>query len=102
MSMHEVREGSQARLTMTFKDFDGSAADPTTPTMAIHDLLSGTEIRAAAAISPSSGVAIETITAAENAMVDASLDYETHRVTIQSDEVNEEFRFRVRNLAHVS
>ncbi|KKN73414.1 hypothetical protein LCGC14_0401170 [marine sediment metagenome] len=99
--MNEVREGSQARLVMTFKNFDAAAADPTSPTMAIHDLLSGTAIRAAAAISTTSGVATETITAAENAMVDSSLDFETHRVTIQSDEVNEEFRFRVRNLAQV-
>lgn len=100
--MAEVKEKSQARLTMTFKDFDAAAADPTTPTMAIHDLLTGTEIRAAAGISTTSGVATETITAAENAMIDASLDFEVHRVTIESDEVNEEFRFRVRNLAQVS
>ncbi len=99
--MADVNEGSQARLTMTFKDFDEAAADPTSPTMAIHDQLSDTEIRAAAAISTTSGVAIEVITAAENAMVDSALDYEVHRVTIQSDEVNEEFRFRVRNLAQV-
>jgi hypothetical protein len=100
--MGEVKEKSQARLTMTFKDYDGVASDPTAPTMAIHDLLTGTEIRAAAAISPTSGVAIETITAAENAMIDASLDFEVHRVTIESDEVNEEYRFRVRNLAMVT
>ncbi len=100
--MADVKEKSQARLTMTFKDFDASAADPTSPTMAIHDLLTDTEIRAAAGISTSSGVAIETITAAENAMIDASLDFETHRVTIKSDEVNEEFRFRVRNLQLVT
>ena len=99
--MNEIREGSQARLVMTFKDYDGAATDPTSPTMAIHDLLSGTVIRAAAAISTSSGVATETVTAAENARVDASLDFEVHRVTIQSDEVNEEFRFRVQNLAQV-
>ncbi len=99
--MNEVREGSQARLVMTFKNFDAAAADPTTPTMAIHDLQSGTEIRAAAAISTTSGVATETITAVENAMIDGTLDYEVHRVTIQSDEVNEEFKFRVKNLAQV-
>ena len=96
--MDEVREGSQARLTMTFKDFDAAAADPTSPTMAIHDQLTDTEIRAAAAISTTSGVAIEVITAAENAMIDGSLDYEEHRVTIESDEVNKEFKVRVRNL----
>lgn len=100
--MAEVKEGSQARLTMTFKDYDGNAQDPTGPTMAIHDLLTNTEIRAAAGISTSSGVATETITAAENAMVNSGLDYEIHRVTIESDEVNEEFRFRVRNLAMVT
>lgn len=100
--MAEVKEGSQARMTMTFKDYDGNAQDPTTPKMAIHDLLTGTVIRASAGISTTSGVATETITAAENAMIDASLDYETHRVTIESDEVNEEFKFRVKNLAHVS
>ncbi len=100
--MNEVREGSQARLVMTFKDYDGSATDPTSPKMAIHDLLSGTEIRATAAVSTTSGVATETITATENAMIDSSLDYEVHRVTVESDEVNEEFRFRVRNLAKVS
>lgn len=99
--MADVKEGSLARMTMTFKDYDGAAQDPTSPTMAIHDLLTDTEIRAAASISTTSGVATEVITAAENAMVDSSLDYETHRVTVKSDEVNEEFRFQVRNLAKV-
>ena len=100
--MDEVREGSQARLVMTFKDYDAAAADPTTPTMAIHDLLTDTEIRASAGISTTSGVATEVVTAAENAMVNSALDYEVHRVTIESDEVNEEFKFRVRNLAMVT
>ena len=100
--MTDVREGSQARLTMTFKDFDKDAADPTSPTMEIHDLLSGDEIRAAAAISTTSGVATEVITAAENAMIDGALDFETHRVTIKSSEVNKEYKLRIRNLAKVS
>jgi len=100
--MDEVREKSQAFLTLTFKNKAGTAANPTSPQYRIDDLLSGTAIAALASVSPTAGVIEVTITAAQNAMVDSSLDYEVHRVTVTSDEVNEEYRFRVRNLAKVS
>ena len=99
--MAEVREGSQARLKMTFKNFDGTATNPTSPKYRIDDLESGDSILVATNLSPSAGVVTITITAAQNAMVDAALDFERHRVTVTSDDVNEEFTFRVRNLAKV-
>ena len=100
--MPEVKEKSQARLKMTFKDFNGTATNPTSPKYRIDDLESGEAILAATVLSPSAGVVTITITAPQNAMVDAALDYERHRVTVTSDEVNEEFTFRVRNLAKVT
>ncbi len=100
--MDEVREGSQSFLTVTFKNKAGTATNPTNPKYRIDNLLSEDAIKALTALSPSSGVVEITITASENAMVNGALDYETHRVTITSDEVNEEFRFRVRNLAQVT
>ena len=100
--MDEVREKSQAFLTVTFKDKGGTATNPTSPKYRIDDLLTGDSIKALTALSPSSGVVEITIEASENAMVDATLDFEVHRVTVTSDQVNEEFRFRVRNLKKVS
>ena len=100
--MAEVREKSQARLKMTFKDFDGTATNPTDPKYRIDDLESGDSILVATNLSPTSGVVTITITAAQNAMIDAALDFERHRVTVTSDQVNEEFTFRVRNLKKVS
>ena len=99
--MAEVRENSQARLKMTFKNFDGTATNPTSPKYRIDDLKSGDSILVATSLSPTSGVVTITITAAQNAMIDAALDFERHRVTITSDEVNKEFVFRVRNLKKV-
>ena len=99
--MDEVREKSQAFLTVTFKDKAGTATNPTNPKYRIDDLLSGNAIKTEANLSPSSGVVEITITATENAMVDPTLDFEVHRVTVISDEVNEEYRYRVRNLAKV-
>ena len=100
--MEEVREKSQAFLTLTFKNKAGTAANPTSPKYRIDDLLTGDAIKVATVLAPTAGVIEITIAASENAMIDSSLDFEVHRVTVTSDEVNEEYTYRVRNLAKVT
>ena len=103
--MPVVNEGSTAYLTVTFRDKNAAAAQPTSSTYQI-DAEDGTSIRVSTALSPSSGVVEITLDKNDNALKDSSLPIERHRVTVNgvfgsNDEVNSEFIYEVRNLAEV-
>ena len=101
-----VNEKSTAYLTVTFKDKDGNEQAPTSATYRIDDVDSGTEIKTDTALSVAASVEI-TLTPDDNAILDSGQSYEKRRVTIKasygaSDGVNEEYLYRVKNLAKVS
>ncbi len=102
-----VNEQSTAFLTCRFLDKNGDPAVPNTITYRVDCLTTGTAIRASTPISsPASTIEI-TLDSADTRIVTSTNPYEERVVTVEAsyggtDEVNEEFRFRVKNLNYVS
>jgi hypothetical protein len=106
MALPEVNERSAARLTASFYDFDDALSAPSSITYAVYDLDTGTELRANTAVSPASTVTI-TLDSTDTQIIDDAKPVEVHFVVIKAvyaagDEVNDSYRFRVKNLAHLS
>ena len=104
----QVNEDSTAYLTVTFKDKDGVAGDPTSATYRIDDEESGDPVRASTAITlDGDGTVTITLDVTDNAIINSALPSEIKVVTIigvisaGSDEVAAEFKYRVINLAYV-
>jgi hypothetical protein len=101
-----INEQSTAYLTITFKDENGDASQPSSSTYQIHDEASGTEIQSETALSPTAGVATLTLTPAFNTIINSDLPWETRIVTIHGEyaggqQINEICRYRVKNLGHI-
>ena len=97
-----VKERTTAYLTVTFRDKAGTAVAPAAATYSVYDMTTGTEIRAATAISPAPSVEI-TLGATDNAIQNPGNARERRRVTVRAtfgadDELNDEFEYYVQNL----
>jgi hypothetical protein len=107
MALDITNEGTSAFVTVTFYDKSGVPEDPSASTYEVHDEDTGTELVAAAALTPVSGVVEVELSGAAVDMHDATKPRETHVLTIKAthgggQSMNAAFRYRVRNLAHVT
>jgi hypothetical protein len=101
-----VNDSSTAYLSVTFTDKTGVAVAPSTVNYTIHDVTSNTQVKASTSVSPSATVEI-TILPSENAILDTAQNYEMRRVTViaaygGSDQVTDEYTYRVKNLRNVT
>ncbi len=101
-----INERTTARIRITFLDFDGAAAQPTSATYRVDDVSSGTAVVASTPLSPSSGVATVTLPASANAILSDRNAFERRRMTVVAqygadDQVTAEYDFRVANLRNV-
>lgn len=97
-----VKERTTAYLTVAFKDKTGAGAAPSAVSYSVYDMTSGTELRAATAVSPAASVEI-VLNAVDNVIVSASNARERRRVTVKAtygvdDELNDQFEYYVQNL----
>lgn len=106
--MDSVNEKTTAFVTVTAKDKDGNAAQPTSATYRIDDLDSGDEVRDDKAITMLNGVEEIKLELADNTMVDATKAKEVRRITVDAiynvdvDELHDEFLYELINLEKVS
>lgn len=101
--MNEVNERSAAQLTVSFYDFSGALAQPTTSTYSVIDVNTGTVLRADTGTGASGGVATIVLTSTDTQIVTDTLSKEEHCVVVKAnygagDEANGQFRFKVINL----
>lgn len=101
--MAELDERSTGYLTVTFRDKDGLAAQPTSSWYAIFDVATGNTVRAATSLAPTAGVVEITLDVNDNTMVDSSKAVETRRVIVVAtfgvnDELDAEYKYRLNNL----
>ena len=107
MALDTTDEGTSAFITVTFYDKEGNPEDPAAVTYEVHDEDTDTELVAAAALSPVSGVVEIDLSGDAVAMHDDTKQKETHVVTIKATHaggqgLNAEFRFRVHNIVQVT
>lgn len=100
-----IKDGSSSKLTVSFYNELGMLAAPSSATVQIQCLTTGTEIRAEQAITPGTQVTID-LTTSENAMVNEANAEERRRVTIRAlygagDGINEQYDYVVKNLSQV-
>lgn len=103
-----VNELSSCTVTVSFTDEDGAAVVPVSASYRIDDVASGAEVRAATAF-PSLAASVDLeIAAADNAILDSAHSQERRLLTVQATygpagarQLNEEFRWVVRNLSKV-
>lgn len=101
----EITEQSTGYLTVSFYDKAGALAVPASATYRIDDVVSGSSVRAATALTPASTIEI-TLTKQDNTILNDARRDEQRRVTIISvysstDQVTDEYIYGVRNLAKV-
>ena len=101
-----VNEKSTAYLTVTFKDKGGNEEAPDSATYRVDDVDSDTPMKEKTALSVAASVEIK-LEPSVNAIVNPDKTYEIRRVTIEalygaSDGVNDEYDYRLKNLAKVS
>lgn len=105
--MDTVNEKSSSFLTITFYDKDGVGVSPTSATWKVHDLETGTVLKAAVSLSAGSSVEVE-LTVPINSLVTSTNQFETHVVTVEatysgSDHGhNEQYYYQVKNLNFVT
>ena len=103
-----VNEDTSARLRVTFFDWDDVAQAPTTATYRVDNVADDAAIRGVTSIAtPSSIEDITLVGTTDNKIIDNTLKFERHRVTVSADygagdELHSEFEYRVRNLNHIS
>lgn len=105
MATDAVNERTTAYITVSFSDKAGLPAAPASATCKIHDVATGTEIRASTALTPATDIEI-TITPSENAVINPNLAVEKHVLTVVgtygvSDQVTGRYYFNVRNLGYI-
>ena len=109
-SLLDVNEGSTPKITGTLYDENDDLVEDSNidaVTMAIHDYDSGTEIREATALTPSSSVVTSWLTRAETRILDSDLDYEYRVITLVAQYattkyITKEINLKVLNLRHHS
>jgi hypothetical protein len=99
-----VNEGSSSFLTIAFFDKDGSELAPNSATYQVDDDESGTMMLAETVLPAGSSVEIE-MTPVINAIVNDCKKTETRVVTIRasygSEKMNEEYKYKVKNLRFI-
>lgn len=104
----EVNEQSNQTLRFSFYDEGNSAAIPDLVSYQIHDIISGTEIKASTIILPSSFEVSIDITSNENRILTSTNKFEQRTVTLiftyasGTKQGTEEVRYLVKNLTNVS
>ena len=102
MAIQIVKRESTGYLTFSLFDKDDVLAVPTLLSYAVHEAEDGTVIRANTTLTPASSVEI-LLNAADNAILDATKDYEKHRVTVNAkygadDELHDDYICKVSNV----
>lgn len=96
-----VNENSATTITSTFPDTSGNNQTPDSVSYTIHDIQSGTEIRASTALTPASSVDID-IEPHENRILDRAHAMEGRKVTVTAvdgvGQVVNEHVYKVRRL----
>lgn len=105
MATDAVNERTTAYITASFKDKAGLPAAPAAATCKIHDVATGTEIRASTALTPATDIEI-VVEPDENAVINPNLAVEKHVLTVvgtygDGDAVTGRFYFHVRNLGYI-
>jgi len=80
-----VNEGSTPKITASLTDEAGVAvpdAQIQSVTVAVHDYISGEELRAATAATPSGGIVTTWLTKEETRIIDTTLEYEHRVITV--------------------
>ena len=102
--MTTFKEKSIGYITVTFRDKAGALASPTVSAeYKILDKATGNTIKDWTALTTAASIEI-TVLPADNAIVNAALDYEEHELiahgvyTTTTDEVYDSYPFRVKNL----
>ena len=102
-ALSEVNEGTSAFMPIVPKDTAGDAVTPTSMSYRIDCETTGTAIKAATSLTPDTSVAV-TVTPNENRIITAANIEEVRVMTVQcvysasTDEIQEQFRWRVKNL----
>lgn len=105
--MQQANEQSTAYLTVTFRNKAGAAEAPVTAKYRIHDVGSGTEVRAWTAITDPAGSVELTFSPEDNTLLVADNPVEQRRVTVvgtygDHDAVTSEFIYEVVNLRGIT
>lgn len=105
MALIEINEKNSAFFTLSFYDKDEALETPSNIYYTVYDEISGTELKAETEITPADSSVELTLTGEAVEMHDETLTIETHvlwiRATYGTEEQNQEYRFRVRNLVKV-
>lgn len=103
--METINEKSVAVITVLFKDEDGVLISPSAASYRVDDLTAGTALVAPTVIVPVDGMYDIVIPAAMNAIIDQNRAFEIKVVTVSwtygTGDVNDEYRYRVKNLFRV-
>jgi archaellum component FlaG (FlaF/FlaG flagellin family) len=108
VALTEITEETTAYLTVTFYDKNGAASAPASATYQVHDVESGTVMKASTAITPiAATVEIELPGATVNALVNQSNQRERRRVTVTatygtSDTLNSVYDYLVVGLEKIT
>lgn len=103
--METVNEGSTAYLVATFLNKAGVAEAPETITYTVHDVYTGTVLRASTGVTPAATIEIA-LAPTDNGILNAVHPREERRVTITAlfgvgAVQKSEYVYWVKNLAHV-
>jgi hypothetical protein len=104
-----VNERSSCTVTVSFTGEDGNPVVPAQATYRIDDVASGSALRAETDFPELAATVELAISAADNALIDDARSFEQRRLTVKasygpggSRQLNEEFRWTVRNLSFIS
>ena len=104
-ALSEVNENTSAFMTIVPKDTAGDAVTPTSMSYRIDCETTGTAIKAETSLTPGTSVAV-TVTPTENRIITAANVEEIRVMTVEcvyssgTDEIQEQFRWRVKNLEY--
>lgn len=102
-----VDENTSARLRVTLLDFDDVQAVPASATYTVVSVDDGTVLRASTALVPAGQIDIILAGTVDNIVVDDTLEFERHRVTVSAvyggdDELHGQYDYLVKNLSQVT
>jgi len=106
--MKVINENTTLVVALSFTDEDEEAVIPNSAYYSLYDVASGTAIVERTAFSPAAATHDLTITAAQNAILDDTLDVEKKRLTVEiqfgtdNKAAVDEYIYAVKNLEGVS
>lgn len=106
MALSQINESTTLLVDVSFWDEDGVAAIPSSATYRIDDVYSGTVIQAATSMGSMAATITVEITAAQNALIDATQNKEERIITVDwrygsNRRGTDEYRYVVKNLTGV-